>query len=89
MTMKHIRLVFALPLLAGAIHAAPTPQPVTINSQSRTAPQLEVFKASPRTFRVQFKDGATVSDITGHGVFMAWATNAVASAVSTARNAIS
>lgn len=86
--MKTLQL-FGLALLAATIAvAAPAPYPVTVNSRIETLPELTVYRAGQHSFALTFKDGGTASDITGHTVWMSWATNSTATLVSTASVAI-
>lgn len=78
------RLVVSLCLLASfAFGAAPTPYPLEVNSQSLTLPAIEMYRASQRTIRITYKDGASASDITGHTPWMSWATNETATTMVT------
>ena len=63
---------------------APSPYPITINSQSATVPGLAVYRASERTIRASYYDAATPSDISAYIPFLAWSTNENADAVVTA-----
>lgn len=76
-----MKRLFAILLLAAASYAsaAPTPYPITVNSQSSTMPKLELYRSSQRTIRVTFTDGSTASDITGYTPWMSWSTSSVAS----------
>jgi len=70
--------------LVAAVHAAPAPYPVTINSRSATAPNLSAYRSGQQVYRVTFTDGSTASDISGATAFMGWSTNATAATTSTA-----
>lgn len=65
-------------LLPSRASAAPAPYPISVSSQDQRAPSLSTFQAEPRTFRVTFKDGTNISDVSSATVFMGWATNAYA-----------
>jgi hypothetical protein len=81
-TMKRL-LALVLTALAIAMPAVPqsssaagiAPYPVTINSRSSTAPGIEAYRASARTYRLSFTDGSTASSLAGHTAFMTWATS--------------
>ena len=75
--MKHAMTLFFL--LTAATIAAPDPYPITVNSQAETLPQLVLYRASQRTVRLTYMDGADASDITGATPWMSWSTNASAS----------
>ena len=77
-----MRLAAALLLfvLLSTVRAAPpAPFPITVDSQTRSVPSLEVYQAEARTFRVTFKDGGAGSDVSAVTPFMWWATSAQAS----------
>jgi len=81
-TMKRL-LALVLTALAIAMPAVPqsssaagiAPYPVTINSRSSTAPGIEAYRASARTYRLSFTDGSTASSLAGHTAFMTWSTS--------------
>ena len=79
--MKHFRIIAAL--LPGLAFAVPDPLPVYINSQAASAPQIQLYQASPRTIRVNFADGAEVADLTGlttNDLFFSWSVSATSTA---------
>ena len=80
--MKHTNLTGSMKIFlafffafAACAMAQPAPYPLTINSQAATAPQLDAFRASPKTVRVQFMDGTNRVDLTtltSNDVFLSW-----------------
>ena len=80
--MKNTLITIAL-LASSIAYAAPAPYPLTINSQAQTAPPVTVYRGSESSFLVTFTDGNTASDVTGCTPFFVWATNSVATGVST------
>jgi hypothetical protein len=80
--MKSTLAAFAV--LAGAALSAPTPYPITIDSQSQAVPLVELYRANARTIRATFSDGGTASVITSQVPFFAWSTNLTSSTVVTA-----
>jgi hypothetical protein len=81
-SMKSTLAAFAV--LAGAALSAPTPYPITIDSQSQAVPLVELYRANARTIRATFSDGGTASVITSQVPFFAWSTNLTSSTVVTA-----
>jgi len=81
--MKLKRILATILLTAGLAHAAPAPYPITINSQSATAPGVTAYRAGQQVYRVTFTDGSTASDITGMTAWMSWSTNRQSASVST------
>lgn len=77
------KLLLASALLATVAAAAPAPYPITINSRNQTAPNVVVYQGNEMSFRASFTDGSAASDITGATPFMNWATNSLASGMST------
>ena len=85
------RAITALALLiatATGLIAAPEPYPVTVNSRSLNLAPVTVYRASESAFALTMVDGSTAMNLTGHTVWMAWYTNALASTVSTSSVAI-
>jgi len=72
--MKTI-LAILFGLWAAGSLAAPAPYPVTINSRAATAPLIEAYRASARTYRLSFTDGGAATDLSGCSAFMSWATS--------------
>ena len=73
----------AIGLISGMAWAAPAPYPITINSQSQTAPPITAYRAGGLTVRASFTDGSTASDISGDTAWMSWSTNRTSTVVST------
>lgn len=80
-----MRLFLCIVLLAGIASAGPAPYPLTIDSRAQTVPKLIVSRAGQAQFDLSYKDGASVSSLSGCVPFMSWATNASASTVVTAQ----
>lgn len=78
----------ALTLAATLAHAAPAPYPLTINSRSETTQNAIAYRASESAFALTLTDGSTRMNLTGHTVWMSWATNANSATVSTSTVAI-
>lgn len=59
------------------LFAQPAPLLITVNSRAESAPQLQLFQASPRTIRASFVDGTNVMDLSSTAIsncFLTWST---------------
>jgi len=80
--MKRLATLIFLSMTS-CVFAQPAPKPITVNSQSATVPALQVYQANAQTFRVTYRDGTNVVNLTGYIPAMSWATGATATAQST------
>lgn len=74
-----LMLPLALGLAGHSFGAPPAPYPITVNSQSATAPAIDAYQAVAKTWRVTYKDGTNSINVTNCTPFMVRSTNAVPS----------
>lgn len=80
--MNHL-LVVVVVVCACMSALGDTPEPLTVDSQVRHAPTLEVYRGARKSYRVSFVDGGAAANLTNRVPVMVWHSNLTSSVVST------